>query len=295
MSSSGVDSHERDKHSNTPGAFVCDICGRAFNSAGFLRSHKTCSHKLKADGTPIPPKQMKRHVRFVHEKRFDISCVLCGMGWPSSNSLKKHMLALHREEPITEKLVEEEGLGLWKCPVKGCTVRLLKESSLKAHLRSRHGKGEEEVEGMDLGREGVVLEDPSIKATCSICGKVCRNNWALKKHEELHGKEKDVICEICGKGFICKEYLSSHVNKTHLRIGVRTEKEFKCHICGKAYKYGHLLKIHLELHEKEGKRDYFCDKCKHGFVTEKYLRVHLKRTNCGKEGGQVRVYNRKGD
>jgi len=123
------------------------------------------SHKLKSDGTRIPPKSpmekdhhicdlcgkelstsydLRQHIQFVHEKRFNFNCNLCGRGCPTRSLLKKHQLVRHPEDPSTKKLIEDEGLGtgtrLWRCPVLGCTARYLKEQSVQSHLKRIHGK-----------------------------------------------------------------------------------------------------------------------------------------------------------
>ncbi len=312
----GCLAHEHEKHSKTPGAFICDVCGKAFNSVLYLRGHKFKTHKLKADGTPVPKKgpskehmcdkcgkgfrssvDLRRHVRFVHEKSFNIRCGLCGVGKRNWTALKKHMFALHPGDPATAKFVEEEGLGWWKCPVIGCSHGhgFLKEESLKAHLKSRHGKDEKEIEGLDLAK-GERLEDPSLRATCQKCGKTFVNGGRFRGHEKLvhgnEGKARDFICASCGAGFVCQRYLDTHVKGVHSRASAGEDPqgnpfEFRCELCGKGYRYKYKLTLHLELHaKKERRRDYFCDKCAQVFVTENDLKKHLRRSKCaaGEQG-----------
>ncbi len=56
LSSTACRSHEAEKHAESPAQFICDICGKAWNSEAYLRTHRNHTHHLRADGTPYVPK-----------------------------------------------------------------------------------------------------------------------------------------------------------------------------------------------------------------------------------------------
>jgi len=324
-SDSGLYGHEHEKHPKTPGAFHCDICGKAFNSAAYLKNHRKYTHKLRADGTSIPPKkvpislernhicdqcgkgfktaiQLGEHIRFVHEKRFSLKCPTCQKGFSDSLALRKHQLAKHPEDPATIKLIEEEGLNLWRCPVIGCSTTFLKESNLKGHLKNIHGKDGEQVDGLQLGAwadAGVV--DPGMQCTCEICGKIVPSRQALVLHLKLHENEANGIkfcCESCGKIFYSERLLKHHVNQVHLKEmrgrEHKLEKNLKCAFCGKRFANRGSLRKHLDKVEEGGggrrcggRRDFGCDKCGRKFTSEGHLKGHKTRTNCGGKNKQL--------
>ncbi len=53
--------HEQNKHPETPGQYICDLCGKAWNSVAYLRTHRNKTHRVKADGTPYPPRPLKQY------------------------------------------------------------------------------------------------------------------------------------------------------------------------------------------------------------------------------------------
>ena len=105
---------------------------------------------------------------------------------------------------------------------------------------------------------------------CVQCGKLFTNNTDMKNHvKAVHDKIRDIICDICAKGFPSKSALNIH------RMGHTGEKNFPCHICGQSYKTKHYLIIHTRLHT--GEKPHCCEECGKAFADPSALKNHQKQ------------------
>ena len=105
---------------------------------------------------------------------------------------------------------------------------------------------------------------------CVQCGKLFANNTDMRNHiKAVHDKIRDVICDICAKGFPSKSALNIH------RMGHTGEKNFPCHICGQSYKTKHYLIIHTRLHT--GEKPHCCEECGKAFADPSALKNHQKQ------------------
>ncbi len=232
--------HEQEKHPSSANLnqFICDICGMTWNTKTFLLAHRRRVHQLNKAGKPVilkPRKQtvrvkpedpstchlcgksfgwayqLSKHIKYFHEKQFDVRCELCGLGVYCRRTLNVHLLTTHKDEPLTIKLIEEEGVKLWKCEVKGCRGVYLKKAGLEEHTRKAHS-------GTGGDGEVVVGQDTQQKRfTCSFCGKMFRYSYQLKVHESFHktGAELPYSCHVCGTSFKVESYLKRHMTRFH--------------------------------------------------------------------------------
>ena len=105
---------------------------------------------------------------------------------------------------------------------------------------------------------------------CVQCGKLFASNTDMRNHiKSVHEKIRDVICDICAKGFPSKSALNIH------RMGHTGEKNFPCHICGQSYKTKHYLIIHTRLHT--GEKPHCCEECGKAFADPSALKNHQKQ------------------
>ncbi len=231
----GCYSHVIEKHETIPGQFICDICGKSWNSGQFLNIHKRKVHKVTAHGTPVKKQKRTRkveavvegpqtchlcgksyasktclqnHVRFVHEKRFQKYCHLCGMGFYSSPALERHLLSMHTENEETKRMIEG-GARIWRCEVVGCSTKFMKEKGLEEHTKRVHG-----------GNGGDGEDEDAIKTkryTCAFCGKGFWRQSQLRHHELVHKnkEEKPYSCDICGVKMATTTYLRNHERRVH--------------------------------------------------------------------------------
>ena len=142
---------------------------------------------------------------------------------------------------------------------------------------------------------------------CNVCGKICSNKQALKRHKMLHTGERPFKCDECGKGFIRANQLKEHIlthsyimeeadNDVEVKAGVTltsvdstSEKEEEvdasngivglqkaCDTCGKICANKQALQRHTMRHT--GERPFKCDECGKGFIRITQLKQHKCKT-----------------
>ncbi|PIK44869.1 putative gastrula zinc finger protein XlCGF57.1-like [Apostichopus japonicus] len=125
----------------------------------------------------------------------------------------------------------------------------------------------------DSERENQAALESGNACLCEQCGKVFgRRN--LKKHIQTHqkGRERDLICDICGKGFFFKNGLRNH-QQIHNK-----KTSFVCRYCPRSYKTFFGRTIHERLHFSVYPET--CPKCGGKFKCNRDLKKHLARGRC---------------
>jgi transcription factor YY len=102
------------------------------------------------------------------------------------------------------------------------------------------------------------------------CGKLFRDNAAMRKHLNTHGPRVHVCAE-CGKAFIESSKLRRH------QLVHTGEKPFQCTFegCGKRFSLDFNLRTHVRIHT--GDRPYVCpfDECNKKFAQSTNLKSHI--------------------
>ena len=106
------------------------------------------------------------------------------------------------------------------------------------------------------------------KKKCQICGKGVKD---LKRHMNVHSKERPFKCEDCGEGFTRKPTLTRHL-QTHTN-----ERPSKCEQCDYVTTFSHNLKRHIKTKHSDKLR-WICglSYCGREFNTMQGLEAHTK-------------------
>lgn len=128
------------------------------------------------------------------------------------------------------ELNPDEFGGRFYCEVCGRMFKRL--TRYKTHL-SRHYSANESDKIIDSTQD--------FEYTCEICNKGFKTKSLLKAHQLRHG-EKSFLCSHCGKGFVMKGALVSHL-KVHTG-----ERPYTCRICQKTFAHVSSFESHSLTH-----------------------------------------------
>lgn len=98
-----------------------------------------------------------------------------------------------------------------------------KANHLAAHMKNLHNKR---------------------KMVCPVCGKVCKNDHAMKVHTIMEHKPPKHKCNYCDKRFKTANHCRDH-EATHTGIA-----RYFCEVCGAPFKSGKRLKRFLRINKK---------------------------------------------
>ncbi|XP_066145922.1 gastrula zinc finger protein XlCGF26.1-like [Euwallacea fornicatus] len=264
--------------------YTCPHCNKSFPYKYKLVMHARvhtkekpfkcdkCNLKFSLNGN------LKRH-KMIHTGERPHVCPVCGKGFIQVTSLRIH----------TQSHKVDKKLHRFTCKV--CERVFVRDKAFKVHMKKLHPTT---FEGSNSD-----IESSKLEFKCNICGNTFAKLVLLKRHETRHG-EKKFLCSDCGKGFVRKADLQSHIkvhtgekphscaicNKTFAHSGSlvthslqhKGQKLFQCRICTKSFSQVSHLKVHQRTHS--GERPYSCPYCEKTFSLKSNLTVHI-RTHTG--------------
>ena len=194
----------------------CEVCGKVFNRLGSLKMHMV-----------------------THSNVRDFVCDKCTSKFSRKKDLARHKKELHGDPPSpvlecefecdfkSKKLFRlknhqknQHGIKLaFGCDV--CDLTFYKNQHLKRHKFRRHTPKEEKMRQRER-------EEKDKNKICDLCGKDCPSSRSLREHKNSHSP--DYSCKHCGKAFTSKRNLSDHMNIVHERI-----LKYLCNLCGKSF------------------------------------------------------------
>lgn len=252
-------------------SFTCKTCTSSFKTRNdyrqHLRSHvgsfkcNVCSKMMKTKDS------LYQHQKGLHSKEKPYSCKECVASFSFYHSYKLHLIKHRGERPHKCKYCEKSYLTI--CHLKDhmqaihsklhivchiCGKKFSYPSTLRLHLHRHSG------------------ERPH---KCTLCPKTFATRYALKIHADSHVSSRSFQCETCGKCFKSENLRNVHAKKHKSAL-----RRLICDLCGKTFVYKCLLESHMQTHSK--KRLYNCNICDKPFKTKASLYSH--KHNVHREG-----------
>ena len=199
----------KDTVHNEDARFSCEVCGRWFTSARFLKIHtvkQTCTKLYKCEicGDAFPRLNTLTKHRAKHTEK-EYICKTCGKHFPNDSNLRRHMFQ------HSDTIFSCEFCGkIFKTPY-----------SLKDH---------------------VVVHTKEKRHICHLCGEGFGHSSGLRLHTMKHTGQKPYTCATCGKSFPTSSRLRGH-SFVHGQIELH-----KCHLCKNVFRKEENLLKHLLSH-----------------------------------------------
>ncbi|XP_071359872.1 zinc finger protein 850-like [Trachinotus anak] len=267
------DRHLREKHGKHPLHKCCDVCGQMFRANRSLIVHRRIYHPgptaaVEREEEPRAPKMyicstcgkqfptsasLKRHI-IIHSGKKPYKCTLCGRGFTQIGNLRTHQ-RVHKgeftngaasEESSPEPEEAQSSVEICFCHL--CWTQFSDKQLLEEHLKQVH--------------------ESKKPFCCTQCGKRFMYLQKLKEHEAWHEGLKPYQCSRCDKGFQTSKGLENHM-RDHTG-----EKPFLCITCGKRFKQESTLRAHYVTHS--GERPHLCSICGKRYARTEELKVHLR-------------------
>lgn len=276
-SEAALERHLRKTHLDENRNFKCEHCEKTFFTKSVMKRHIENNHLNTVpctfegcDRKFFNERMMRRHYNGTHLEKYKVKevgehlCPICGKVFANKRYLKTHM--------------KSHSTDRQKLTCKICGNHFLSMYSLSNHLK-RHEILEPELECDECGKMFKLPSDLRVhklqihsdKPVCELCGRECKNQFALKLHlqgfhkqgyfpcdkcdhiaktqnclrkhiEYKHSERK--TCDICDKTFSVKSTLARHYRSAHLNM------KFTCVYpgCSKRYAFKGGVRKHLRTH-----------------------------------------------
>ncbi|XP_021967185.1 zinc finger protein 560 [Folsomia candida] len=247
-----------------------------------------CFHIALGDKGTKNKGRIKTHINHYHLT--DFRCNICSKKLATEKNLAAHVLSVH-----------ERAVNI---PCDICDKPFTTRTAMLRH-RWSHQNEDEVKAALAAGLKRKSNKPPTLQ--CQICGKLCKGQTSLNKHEETHlhpDERPKFTCHICGSAYSSEETLRRHLKLTHTQLQNRfpcthcdkrfpeacrlqrhmlshtAEKAFSCDVCGKRYALKSQLKVHLMRHKNI--RPHGCPHCEMAFLRAHHLRKHINSYHVGK-------------
>ncbi|XP_048003055.1 zinc finger protein 33A-like [Leguminivora glycinivorella] len=224
--------HYKELHAS----FVCDVCGKRCKSRAIIEKHLRyhfgyeCPHcKRKLKNSTSYKNHLETHTSSVSDGSY---CVQCDRRFSSDRMYRRHLQssAAHAAERDNTRVKR-------KYPCPECANVYSRRTYMNNHYRHVHAK-QSRYHCADCDRhflnrtryldhrrfqhEGLKRDKDKL---CNICGRGFAANRTLVNHIRTHSGERPFACEFCGAKFTQKHAMLSHVKYIHLKSKRKTNYE----------------------------------------------------------------------
>lgn len=290
--------------------FICDPCGKKFQTKTTLFRHMSKQHSKSTAGAASVSRL--RHCRIcleyfarpklreLHEKTAHLiaatnayQCPVCAFTNLSLDTVIEHR-AEHNQ---------------WKCPVCGVAKSLFAQFCQHFHCHRRIDRvsirdcvvcDKSFALRKDLKRHELSSHTNPVTSMyrCPECAFETKYRRLIRDHIIEHTGRMPYICDVCGCGHSSERLLKNHIKREHINAPkyqcsicrkvcnqksaldrhelVHTDKRpLKCTMCEKTYRDATDLRRHKRTHGLEEPK-LACDKCDKRFYEPKQLRNHKR-------------------
>lgn len=235
-------------------------------------------------------------------------CFYCCCSFIDSSKLKEHTQEEHSEVKLTNVLrtvtthtrlkLDISEISCKKCPKPVSTLEEFLNHISECHSVTFNNSIIDRLFAFKLS-------DDSMR--CLDCGQNFRFFGTLLRHaHKSHVKANTYLCESCGKGFVAKANLDSHVKTVHTsyqwakclkNYNQKKTEKLQCPKCPEMLRSNYLRKQHLAIVHDVKSSQFSCDICSKMFLIKSrliqhQLRVHLKEKSIACEICGFKVFSK---
>ena len=257
-------------------AFICDICGRTFETAESLTKHKNAVHSQTVTANDAPATEIS------------LLCTICFCRCTSLEELQAHKLSHEspnagvcdlslshssdRQYTVSTHIPTYSSAAVTPSPISTSACQSCGKLTNKLKLVDRRYSGKDRTGSLTAGHQ-------------LLCCEICATAFCVADGKPLDANQDAVTCMQCGFIFYGQESLASHAQRFH-QVGRKLEEipegpvSHTCELCGDVFYKLSALRGHLRLHVSES--CLTCGVCDRLFgkreTLQKHMNIHSKLT-----------------
>ncbi|KAF9418157.1 hypothetical protein HW555_004967 [Spodoptera exigua] len=269
------------------GPYECETCHAHFENETALsnhaRSHNFAWECIKCGYQCYSVRRLNHHVK-CHRS---YQCVYCDAEFQDVSSFYVHYKSLHSvflcdhcgKRCKTKYMLEKHMSRHSDSHVcSTCSRKYKSRAALRKHYALKHSTCAAE-------QAYCVLCDKQVKKKypCPECSNIySRRAYMMNHYRHVHMNQSKYYCGTCERHFLNRTRYIDHMRYNH--EGVKKEKNKLCNICGRGFAANRTLLNHMRTHS--GERPYECEYCSSKFTQRTSMLSHVKYIHLKSKRGQ---------